>query len=222
VTGGAAALRLAHRGDWRGAPENSLAALAAALANPACDGLEFDVRLGRDGVPVVLHDETLTRVQRRPGRVSDLAAAELAAIPRLEDALAAAGPDPFLDIELKGDGHGTATASVLRAGRGDEPSRAVVSAFEPPTLMVMRELLPAWPRWLNAVDLSARTLALASTLGCAGVSVMWAAITPRALRATTDAGLVVAAWTVRLPSTFERLARLGVVACCVEGAALDG
>ena len=37
-------LRLAHRGDWRAAPENSLAAFLAALAIPACDGLEFDVR----------------------------------------------------------------------------------------------------------------------------------------------------------------------------------
>jgi glycerophosphoryl diester phosphodiesterase len=36
------------------------------------------------------------------------------------------------------------------------------------------------------------------------------------------AGLEVAAWTVRRRPTYERLARLGVVAICVEGAALDG
>ena len=44
-------LRLAHRGDWRAAPENSLAALTAALANPACDGIEFDVRASSDRRP---------------------------------------------------------------------------------------------------------------------------------------------------------------------------
>jgi glycerophosphoryl diester phosphodiesterase len=58
-TGTGKTLRLAHRGDWRRAPENTLEAFRAALAIPACDGLEFDVRAAADGVPVVCHDETL-------------------------------------------------------------------------------------------------------------------------------------------------------------------
>ena len=66
------AIRLAHRGDWRHAPENSLGSIAAALAVPGCDGVEFDVRLSSDGVPVLLHDETLDRVQGRPGRVDEV------------------------------------------------------------------------------------------------------------------------------------------------------
>ncbi len=40
-------LRLAHRGDHRRYPENTLAAFRAALALPGCDGLEFDVRGAR-------------------------------------------------------------------------------------------------------------------------------------------------------------------------------
>jgi glycerophosphoryl diester phosphodiesterase len=70
-------LRLAHRGDWRRAPENTLAALRAGLAVPGCDGLEFDVRLSGDGVPVLLHDETLARVQGHPERVDTLSARDL-------------------------------------------------------------------------------------------------------------------------------------------------
>ena len=67
-------LRLAHRGDWRAAPENSLAALTAALANPACDGIEFDVRASSDRVPVCNHDATLERVhgQAGPDRCDDV------------------------------------------------------------------------------------------------------------------------------------------------------
>ena len=65
-------LRLAHRGDWRHAPENTIPALLAALKVPACGGLEFDVRLSADGVPVLLHDETLARVQGRPEPVSEV------------------------------------------------------------------------------------------------------------------------------------------------------
>ena len=82
-------LRLAHRGDWRGAPENSLAAFTAALAVPACDGLEFDVRASSDRVPVINHDATLARVHGRPERVDALTAAALGAIGRAD---AARGP----------------------------------------------------------------------------------------------------------------------------------
>src|SRR4029079_14055978 len=65
---GARLPRLSHRGDWRQATENTIAAFLAAMAIPACDGLELDVRLSADGVPVVIHDETLTRAQGRPLR----------------------------------------------------------------------------------------------------------------------------------------------------------
>lgn len=217
-------LRLAHRGDWRRAPENSLESLVAAMAVPGCDGVEFDVRLSRDGVPVLLHDETLARVQRRPERVRDLTAAALGptGIPTLAAVMAALPVDAYLDVELKGDDHGAATAEVLRAARGDAPPRALVSAFEPATLAEMGERLPGWRRWLNTDDLAPQTLSLARGLGCAGIAVLWGAITPRAVREARDAGLEVAAWTVRRVATFERLAREGVVACCVEGAALDG
>jgi glycerophosphoryl diester phosphodiesterase len=47
-------LRLSHRGDWRHATENTLAAFQAALAVPGCDGLEFDVQAARGGVADVL------------------------------------------------------------------------------------------------------------------------------------------------------------------------
>ncbi len=206
------------------APENTLAAMAAAIRVPACDGVEFDVQLSRDGVPVILHDETLARVQHRPERVDALDAAELSAVgvPRLAEALAMLGPDPFLDIELKGDAHGDATAAVLRAARGDAGPRAVLSSFDPPSLAAMADRLPGWTRWLNAEDLAPATLSLALGLGCRGISVLWGAITPASMRGARDAGLDVAAWTVRRRATFDRLERLGVVACCVEAAALDG
>jgi glycerophosphoryl diester phosphodiesterase len=216
-------LRLAHRGDWRTAPENTLEALVAAMRIPACDGVEFDVRLSRDGVPVLLHDVSLARVQRRPERVDQLGAVELeaAGIPRLSSVLDVL-PGAWLDVELKGDSHGEATAAVLRGSRGDAPPDAVISSFEGSTLVAMADRLPGWARWLNAEDLSPPTLSLAVGLGCRGVSVLWGAITPASAGRARDAGLEVAAWTVRRRETFERLGRLGIVACCVEGAALDG
>ncbi len=217
-------LRLAHRGDWRRAPENTLAAFSAALAVPGCDGLEFDVQLSRDGVPVVLHDESLARVQGNPARIDALTAVEAAAfgIPTLAETMALAGPDAWLDVELKGADHGAATADVLRAARGASPANAVVSSFDPPSLVAMADHLPGWARWLNVEDLAPATLSLAVGLGCRGVSVLWGALTPASVRRAQAAGLEVAAWTVRRRATWDRLAGLGVMAACVEAAALDG
>ena len=45
------------------------------------DAIELDVRLSRDGVPVVMHDEAIDRVSSERGRVADLTADELARIP---------------------------------------------------------------------------------------------------------------------------------------------
>lgn len=60
----------AHRGSWRSAPENSLAALRAAIDEGA-DIVELDVRATCDGVLVLLHDPTLDRTSTARGRVAD-------------------------------------------------------------------------------------------------------------------------------------------------------
>lgn len=215
--------RLAHRGDWRRGPENSLAALQAALAVPGCDGLEFDVRVAADGVPVVVHDATLRRVYNRPESVDAIRSEALVdlGIPTLDDVIRSVGRRPFLDVELKVD-TGAAGVEVLAAGRGPELHNAVVSSFDRSALEGVRHRAPTWPRWLNATELDQATVADAVALGCQGVSIEWHAVDAASMARARAAGLVVAAWTVRRRSTFDRLADLGVVAVCVEGAALDG
>jgi glycerophosphoryl diester phosphodiesterase len=216
-------LRLAHRGDWRHAPENSIAAMQAALAVPGCDGIEFDVRMSSDGIPVLLHDETLDRVQGRPGRVDRMAARDLEAvgIPSLAEALAAIPHGAFLDVELK-DRHDRSVVEVLAAGRGPGLVNAVVSSFDTGTLERIGGLAPAWPRWLNSWDLAAATIQAAKDLGCAAIAVDFHVIDDGSLAAARRAGLEIAAFTVRRRTTFGRLQRLGVIAACVEAAALDG
>src|SRR5262245_20012933 len=72
-------LIIAHRGDSIHAPENTLAAIRAAVEAGA-DGVEFDVRLAKDGVPVVIHDASLKRVAGVDLKVADLTSAELGTI----------------------------------------------------------------------------------------------------------------------------------------------
>src|SRR5689334_7210081 len=119
--------------------------MLAALAVPACDGIEFDVRVSADGVPVLNHDVTLERVHGRPERVDALTADALGdlGVPTLAELLAAVGPKPFLDVELKGD-PGRAAVEVLAAGRGPGLGRAVVSSFDREPLETVARLAPAW------------------------------------------------------------------------------
>ena len=216
-------LRLAHRGDHRRHPENTLAALRAALAVGGCDGLEFDVRGSRDGIPIVLHDATLARVHGRPERAAELTAAELGAlgVPTLAAVLAAAPPPAFLDVELKED-LGEVVVDVLRSARGSDLAGVAVSSFEAVALVHIREFAPTWRCWLNADDLRPATLAQALALGCAGVAAEWHSIDRRGMERARAARLEVVAWTVRDRATFARLATLGVAGVCVEGAALVG
>lgn len=72
-------LIVAHRGASAIAPENTLAAFRQAL-NAGAEGIEFDVRLAKDGVPVVIHDAKLKRTARAKGKVSEFTSAELAAM----------------------------------------------------------------------------------------------------------------------------------------------
>ena len=216
-------LRLAHRGDHRGHPENSLEAIVGALAVPGCDGVEIDVRAARDGTPVVIHDATLERVQGRPEAVAELGPEELEAlrVPSLAAVLAALPRGAFLDLELK-ESFGRTLVEVLAAGRGPDLHGAVMSSFDPAALARIRGLVPGWPRWLNSLVLEPATIAAALELGCRGVAVDWRTIDATNAAAVGAAGLELAAWTVTGRADYLRLVGLGVFAICVEGPALTG
>lgn len=101
----------AHRGlhdNKTEAPENSLRAFSRAVE--AGYGIELDVQMTKDRVPVVFHDFTLKRICHREGRVSDYTYQELQAfrlcgsdqrIPRFEDVLKLVDGRVPLIVELK-------------------------------------------------------------------------------------------------------------------------
>lgn len=127
-----ASFHYAHRGlhDER-IPENSLAAFRAACE--AGYAIELDVHLSRDGVPMVFHDDTLTRVCGIDRRLAELDAAELErlpllgkaahTIPRLATVLAEVNGRVPLLVEIKGvrdiEAVCAATATLLDSYRGD-------------------------------------------------------------------------------------------------------
>lgn len=101
----------AHRGlhdMTKNVPENSIAAFRRALN--AGYGIELDVQLSKDRIPVVFHDFTLNRICGVDGRVADYTYEELEQfslsgtsekIPRFADVLAMVNGKVPLIVELK-------------------------------------------------------------------------------------------------------------------------
>ena len=106
-------LVFAHRGGAKLAPENTMAAFANGIACRS-DGIECDVHLSRDGVPVVIHDKLVDRTTDVAGPVNARTAAELAGVDAGYRFAAADGSFPF-----RGRGIGVPTLEqVLTTFRG--------------------------------------------------------------------------------------------------------
>ena len=129
----------AHRGASHYCPENTMMAFYMGMQMGA-NGIETDVRRTRDGVLVLFHDETLTRVTGAEGSIADYTYDELQKllvkkgglhdkIPTLEDFLAHfAYRDITFAIELKADGIEKEVADLIfRYGIAE---KTVVTAFE--------------------------------------------------------------------------------------------
>lgn len=124
-------LLVAHRGASYAYPENTMAAFDAALAEGA-DGLELDLQLSADGVPVVFHDDTLAKVGLPHARVRDFKLSDLQAMdvgdwfgtaparmPTLDEVLDAYGDKTRLYLELKKSERSSARqAQLARAVAG--------------------------------------------------------------------------------------------------------
>lgn len=216
---------LAHRGDARRAPENTLAAFAAALEAGA-DGVELDVRATRDGAVVVHHDRVLP-----DGRaIAELRAAELGdLVATLDDALACCA-GAFVNVEVKNerdapgyDASGTLAAQVARlVAARCEPGGAVISSFDLATLDAVREAQPEVATGL-LVPLEADTTRAIARCEAHG----FAAVHPFVLRVGADevelahrGGLEVAVWTVNARADLAVMLSLGVDSIITDDVAL--
>jgi glycerophosphoryl diester phosphodiesterase len=148
---------VAHRGVTVRAPGNTIAAFRAALELGA-DAIELDVRLSRDGVPIVHHNWYIDENATRPVPICSLTASELRTekvtdpraelsgrhpIPTLEDVLKEFAGRISLEIEMKGPEPEAASrvASALSDFRHVWNSMEVTS-FHPALLTMIRALCP--------------------------------------------------------------------------------
>jgi glycerophosphoryl diester phosphodiesterase len=213
----------AHRGANRDALENTLPAFRRARELGA-DGVELDAWRCRSGEVVVFHDEDLRRLAGRPERVTDLSLGELRAvelegggrIPTLAEVLEEVGPFR-VNIELKAPralaSRGLARAVASELLRTTAAARAIVSSFNPLTLLAFRLAAPRIAAGLLVHErqrLALREGWAARPLGCAAIHPEAVLVTAARVARWRRAGLAVNVWTVDDPAEAARLVALGV------------
>ncbi|MFI6103965.1 glycerophosphodiester phosphodiesterase [Streptomyces sp. NPDC051310] len=204
---------VAHRGDPYRVRENTIASLRSALARGA-DVVEIDVRLTRDGVPVLLHDDSLKRLWGIDRPLARLSLAELRGltgeegVPTLRDALGAAGPHRVM-IDLPGATEASVRAvvgTVRECGAADR----VYYCSSAAAMLLVRAADPA-----AEIALTWTTLAPPRPVLLDAVAPRWLnyrfGLVGRALteRVHRD-GLLVSAWTADTRRTMRRLVASGV------------
>jgi len=224
---------VAHRAASHQAPENTRAAILHALAL-GFGVIELDVRLSRDGVPVLVHDATLDRTTDAAGPVAALTAAELAGLDAgawhdarfagesvltLVDALNLIDRRVRINVDFKTDAAIPATLDLLRrSGRRDS---VVISGCTAPWAAKVRRLDPEVELLLNhppiptgtdrALPLSeADFIAAARRVGAIGINVNYRHVTDEFRRAAHAAGLQVWTYTVDDETRYQDLAAHGV------------
>jgi glycerophosphoryl diester phosphodiesterase len=206
---------IGHRGAAAAAPENTLAGIRKAKELGAT-WIEFDVKLTRDGEPVLFHDDRLERTTDGRGAV---AATALAAIRRLdaggwfapafrgepvptfEEALRLCAELGLgINVEIKpcrgreAETAAVAVAALRRLWPHDLPA-PLISSFAPESLRVARELAPQVPRGYLADRLPRRWPELMARHDCASLHLNRRWLSVRQRSTVTAAGIPLVLYT---------------------------
>ena len=227
-------LIIGHRGASAVAPENTMAAFREAIAVGA-DGIEFDVRLTRDGVPVVIHDRDLRRTGGLPQRVADLTSLELAKIdvgswfarsfanetvPGLAELFTLFQSNNLkLYLEMKCDSPAEyaplAQACCRVIEEYDFKDRVVIECFQLPALRMVREDIKTVALFEPSIStpsvLSDQSIInKAKDVGAVALALHHRLARKSLVEKAKDAGMHVAVWTVDDPAWIERARTIGI------------
>jgi len=227
---------LAHRGGGNAAPENTLAAFRAGLA-AGFRAFECDVKLSSDGVPYLLHDDTLTRTTDAHGAAAGWSWARLQRLEAgawygarfrgeplasLDQVLAfAATHGVWLNLEIKpcpgtevATGHAVAARAADWARQHPDLPAPLLSSFSLTALQAARAQLDAQRAALPLACLYERftegDIRAALALRADALHCDWRGLRAAEVHAVHAAGLALRVYTVNRAPTAARLLALGV------------
>jgi glycerophosphoryl diester phosphodiesterase len=221
---------IAHRGGGRLAPENTMAGMRAG-AEHGFRMFEYDVKLSKDNVLILLHDDDVDRTTDGHGPARDKNWAELAAldagawhsqayagarIPTLDEVARytiAQGiasnveikPCPGRETET-----GTAVALAVRELWRDAALPPLLSSFSEEALAAAHVAAPQLPRALLVAKIPSDWRDRLVQHDCIGFNVNQKDVTPELVRAVHEAGYRLSAWTVNDPIRARALLDWGV------------
>ncbi|MCX5611914.1 MULTISPECIES: glycerophosphodiester phosphodiesterase [unclassified Streptomyces] len=201
-----------HRGDPYRVRENTLSSIRSAFARGA-DAVEIDVRLTRDGVPVLLHDETLQRLWGHDVRLDAVTAPQLkeltgGGIPTLREAVLAAGAGRLM-IDLPGASY-EAVRTVVDQVRECGARERTYYCAGPNTMLAVRAADPGAEIALTWTTLSPPRRVLIDAVAPRWLNYRFGLVTRELTDALHRDGLLVSAWTADTKRTMRALAEAGV------------
>lgn len=224
-------LQIAHRGDHRHAPENSMQAFRSAVEAGA-GGVELDVRLSADGIPVVMHDAGLKRMTGHPGRVRAMNATDIrelrflsteGTVPLLSDVLEEIGGQIPINIEIKHSDkrNRTLTRAVIELiQRMNLTDKVWISSFNP--IILIQSL--ALDASISVGFLFDKLRYVPVLLGDFYPFTYWhphySIADERMLDAASKRGIDVMVWTVNTEDDIRRMAKLGVAGVITDDLSL--
>ncbi|MFD2366211.1 glycerophosphodiester phosphodiesterase [Pseudoduganella sp. GCM10020061] len=233
---------LAHRGGGKLAPENTMAGFASGFALGFA-GVEFDVMLARDKVPVVMHDPYLGRTVNGAGHVYDYDAHELARmdagswfsrayagerVPLFDEVVSFCRRHAiWMNIEIKpAPGHeeetGRVVAETTRSVFAEEIAQRgagaipLFSSFSETALDAAMVAAPDIPRAILFKAVPPDWELVADRIGAVAIHCNHNYLTPEAAQAIKAAGYGLLCYTVNNPARARLLAGWGVDALCTD------
>jgi glycerophosphoryl diester phosphodiesterase len=209
-----------HRGASAELPENTLPAFALAKELGAY-GIELDVHLSRDGVPVVIHDESVNRTTDGSGDVADLDLAVLrqfdagngATIPTLAEVLDLVGDTLHVDIEAKA---AAAADAVLAETAGRPGLRFAISSFDHGVLRHVRSRDAGIELWPLIYGVTTEAIVTAKELGSPRLAANDTMLNEEIIEFAGANGLEIWVWTVNDPDRAEQLVGWGATGICTD------
>jgi glycerophosphoryl diester phosphodiesterase len=219
----------AHRGyRGNGAVENSLQAFRDARAKGALM-YECDVRLSRDGIPVLCHDEDIQRVSGQAGFVKEMTAKQLferAGICSLEQALLDQACPRLANIEIKSDiliddPLERKVSDVVKKCRAEK--RVLFSSFNPMSILRLSWHLPDVPRALLVTEADEgknnfilKNMLAAPLLQFHMLNLDFKMLTEERMDAFRRRRIPVSVWTVNGKDEIQKYLKMGVVSVITD------